>query len=950
MPPKTNKKIKKRKKSASDRTMSASSGSSSDSDSRPGSAMSVDSDGPDTHSTPIRGSRPSPMDLGDDDGPSSSSNTRIGPSDRTSFQAGGRSKRAWSDGSDSDADPDSDGPSRLSSAVKRVRVAVPVSDQQGKPANGPVRPSTAGPSPSSGQSPGMAALTALIGPLPPPDPGPQAVTVAMNPANVIQPNQGGAALADVPQQPVPDLNAFKRDGTVTVKDVNYYPIFSVENGLVGTVNFGTTRTPSPFGAEMGDHTAAWTGVVDSLHASVFGKTLQGAVQELRRRQESADSWMDGPLPDGTEPAVLKLWKMLDEDDRQGRYEQVQGYAFKVRGELDSAQAVIDAAAADPAGPRQLTKEEERTVSAHLSEALGHHAAYRNMLPLATVRVPGGRGSIGSGEGTARNNILTVEIAMNEKSKNNNAPDPDPDKAREGLTKLFSMTAATREARLGEALNPKKRKEARERIEGIDRYVKVLATEIDAIILLPVAGGTTARQPTRLVPGRTLDDVLTALTKATDPNKTVPPAFAPETEDENSAEDAVYWLSRKVREVVGGLKLLSGQKVSATDLGKIKKEVEKLAKDNALGPVIDRMSKTDAEVRAETGLMLAHMINEHQSNMADAYPETVKLTGFLQNAAGVDDPAGAAGAMLEKFISEGKAKKTLDVEPGEEAHLLAAFAAQYDSLNHLPQAGAGNGWVVGSRNDGLVVGIRKGDPVILGRAAPPPGIEGMGSHSTAWKTETDAVKQWFKEVRENRGGDAAIIDHFKAETERDLQGKLMTELAPVLNTGQLDKGQLEAVAKAAYEVRTAGTPEQAIRAYLTFRNVLPFATVNSGDRGGHGEGTATTSKGLFDRESLEKEAEARADDFEDDADSQITAVKAAIAKLKSDSATRYATDQDFVKMIGKVADAMTRKADSLATNPAKGYSTTIKNLITKTRKEEHDRVYAVAKKWKPPATT
>ncbi|WP_146087642.1 hypothetical protein [Thermomonospora echinospora] len=946
--------------------MSASSSSfDSDSDSRPGSAMSIDSDGPDTHSTPVRGSRPSAMDL-DDDGPSYNSSTKIGPSDRTSFRVGATPKRAWSDGSDSDSD--SDGPSRPSSAVKRVRVAVPSSDQQGKPVNGPVRPSTAGPSPSSNQSPGMAALTALIGPLPGPNPGPQIMTVAMQtgtmapqaPQIVVNPPQPGAqqqaaaqpvaqqqAAAQAVAQPgVRNLNAFSRTGAIGIADVNYYPVFSVENGTVGTVDFGTTRTPSPFGKEMGDHTAAWAGVVDSLHASVFGKTLAGAVQELRDRQDAADQWMDGPLPNGDDPPVLKLWKMLDEDDQRARHAAVQGYAFKVRSELDSADTIIKAATA---ANRPLTAAETDTVSAHLSEALGHHAAYRNMLPLATVPAASDRGSIGSGEGTHRNNVLAIDIAMDERRRNPNAPQPDAkaiDKAGKGLHAMFSMSAATRAARLSEALNPQKLQQTKADMEAISRYTRELRNGIAAAIppLAPANAGTGARRVTQLAAPNALKDLVDRLDDLTSPNPAHPhPAgkvVAFTDNDKNHPEDALAGLAIDGIQAVNDLKRLAAlPKPTAGELKTLRTSVEKLAKwHDGLDGVITRLSKPEADVRADTALMLAHMINEHQSNMATAYPEAVKATGFLQNAAGAHDPAAAARETLRKYIDDGEANKTLDVERGERDKLLADFDAAYASLNHTPKIAADSKWVVGSRNTGLLVGIRKGVPVILGRAAPPPGIDGMGAHSTAWKTETDAVKAMVKGVRENGGGDAEIIDRFKTETEGDLKSKLMTELGPTLPAGQLRKGQLRDIADAAYAVHAADTPEQAIRAYLTFRNVLPFATVDSDGRAGRGESRATAAKGTFDDVALSDEAALRAADFEGDAATQIAAAKQAIADLKTYSATTYGADPAFVKMIDDVADKMDKKADSLTKSPPEGYTDAIKKLIYDTRWKEHKRVF------------
>ncbi len=923
MPPKPhNKSLKrKRKRSDSDRTLSASN-SSSGHDSRPGSAMSTDSDGPDTHSSPVRDSRSSSMDLSDDDGPSAGTSSQAG----TSFRAGASPRKAWSDDSD---DSDDDSRSDVSASIgtigtKRLRFAVPA-DPRAQKVNAPPSPPPTG-AHATGSTPPLPSTSAAAPSTPPPVAGPSTTVTA--PGGPVP----STSTAPAPTAPY-DRDKFTRAANPLAKRVDLYPGVLVEGGRIAGVAFGTTRTPTPFpGGRMGDHTASWASVVDSIHAELYGKTLQEAVTALLDRQKAADGWMDG----GVSPA-MKLWQLLGEDDRDNRHASLEGYAFRVHDELAQADALLQKAGGAPDAAATVA------LRGHLSEAIGHHAAYLNMLPLATVPAETDRGSTGSGEGTSRADVLAIDIAV-DKARRADPGAPRPafssdtvNAARKGLWALFSMSAGTREARLGEALNPDRVRRTRERMEAVTEYAATMETEIRALVQLPGTGGgagTGARQVTRMAPGKDADGVLKSL-KALKAMTATGGALSQD--DVDSPYGRLGQLARRLLACEAELtRLTTEPKVSAKDLRGLLDRAGLIAEWRAeLAADIATLSKGEQQARDDTALMLAHMIHDHQSNVARAYPEAVRETGFLR-----PDPVTAAKTELQRHIDD-----HVKAESGEDAKLLTAFEKAYLDLHTTPAPAADSSWVTGARNTGLVVAFRGTEPVIQGRAAAPVGVSGMGSHSTAWVVESRAVKRMV--AAEMGGGTdrTPVIARLGTEMRHELAGRLMGELGPLLPADQLKGGQLINIVDAALAVQRAGTAEEAIHAYLSFRNLLPFATVNAGSRDGHGERENANEKETFDGDSLTAEADLKGEAVEDDPDDALDTADAAITRLEArlnDPASGWSTDPAFDATVRKAVTAMRKKVASLRSDSTATQKTAISNLITDIRWSEHHRVFTTKK--------
>jgi hypothetical protein len=246
--------------------------------------------------------------------------------------------------------------------------------------------------------------------------------------------------------------------------VKLAPHVRLKGDRVAGLEVGRTRTPSPFGAKMGDHTGAWTTVVDDVHALVYGKTLAEAYQAVSRRQTEVEAWTADPNSLGR-----RLWDL--DADLAARQPVMETYAAEVRDALKGT-----------------------PTAEGLAKAIAHHLAFRNFLPYATVPAKGKIGSKGSGEGAARAAALVPDLAKeaqtqrdeetkeqrtrrlareNEKRhllgqlearrqlgepeavtrerlrKEKEAEDTRKEniipKAREGLWKLFSFDAAIREA-------------------------------------------------------------------------------------------------------------------------------------------------------------------------------------------------------------------------------------------------------------------------------------------------------------------------------------------------------------------------------------------------------------------------------------------------------------------------------------------------------------------------
>ena len=123
---------------------------------------------------------------------------------------------------------------------------------------------------------------------------------------------------------------------------------------------------------------------------------------------------------------------------------------------------------------------------------------------------------------------------------------------------------------------------------------------------------------------------------------------------------------------------------------------------------------------------------------------------------------------------------------------------------------------------------------------------MGSHTTAWVVEVEALKCLV--AREDDPA-SALWNAVRA----DLKSKV-TGLDIYLPADQLAAGQLIALFDAAQAVETAEHLADKARCFLQFRNLLPFATVDAGNRAGKGERRNAQLWETFDIDSLKEAAE------------------------------------------------------------------------------------------------
>jgi hypothetical protein len=172
----------------------------------------------------------------------------------------------------------------------------------------------------------------------------------------------------------------------------------------------------------------------------------------------------------------------------------------------------------------------------------------------------------------------------------------------------------------------------------------------------------------------------------------------------------------------------------------------------------------------------------------------------------------------------------------------------------------------------------------GRAPNPPVITGMGSHSTSWTAETRAVNELVSRAV------TAGLNPVEA-----LQDRMLAELATTV-TG-------------------------AAAAYLRFRNQLPYATVDDGDRGGKAEGSSNEANDHIDAASLVEAADTQHNEVGDnDQRAELATVMAAAAtslttqKATWDARLHAAVDLSAGRLTARSqklrSDAPTNRSDIL----------------------------------------
>ncbi|MEU6716113.1 hypothetical protein ABZ897_31995 [Nonomuraea sp. NPDC046802] len=717
--------------------------------------------------------------------------------------------------------------------------------------------------------------------------------------------------------------------------VQLVPHVAVKGDTIESIAFGRTRTPSPYGNRMGDHTGSWTSVVDSVHALLYGKPIKETVRLLRDKQRKAEAWMSNEGSPG-----MKLWRTLEPADQDKRQGALEHYAHQVDDLLKQAENALSRPPTDEAGRQAVARAPEL-----LSEAIGHHLAYRNFLPYATVPAKSQTGSKGAGEGSARADVLAVETHP-EATLSQEAQK----KTRESLWKLFSMEAAVREADIERVVAPTRSAEISQAI-GEARKLSARVRGLIPAFLVPDA--EPAKKRRKMTPAISAE-------------------FAEETDaimrdaKELADRDTGYPEMREMTtQIIQTVRLLSTLtlEVQPKDSDLLKEYDDAL---NRRSGTLDALNKSldDSEALENGALILAHLLYEHQTAVAEAYPTAVKKSGFL-----TADAAKAAADRIHDYLM---ADERMGAEPDATRKLADRIEELHATLGPRPTPAADSKWVSDSSTDSLVVAFRSdGELVVQGRAAAPYGVGGHGSHTTAWVTEVEAVKRmavaFGKEgIAEKLGKevDTAINAATTPNPDTVHNGELMTKLAALLPAEQLASGQLSAIFDAATNVMAAESPEESIKAYLTFRNLLPYATVDAGDRGGHGERRGANSSVLFDEKSLQAAIEQKKLEFDGPRfASTIDVMKGAVQELTSaldrseDTETTapgeeavapppkwrdYPAVEEAAKMVAATMASMADKLDKDHASGTPVNTDALCDTIMPVRRREHERVYKLAR--------
>ncbi|MFI0419163.1 hypothetical protein [Spongiactinospora sp. 9N601] len=568
----------------------------------------------------------------------------------------------------------------------------------------------------------------------------------------------------------------------------------------------------------------------------------------------------------------KLWRTLDPSEQERREGPLEHYSGQVHDLLDQAERALS-------GPDTADQ-----APGLLARAIGHHLAYGNLLPYTTVPAQGQTGSKGSGEGAARTAVLKVE----------RHPDAPFSAAgtRENLWKLFSMEAAVREADVERVVAP-------ERTKGVVDDIKKAKELSDRVSGLIQAGD-------RLKFAGQADSIITAARNL-------------------AAHDTGYRdLHDMTAQVIQTVRAVQDLAVDTRPMNpRLLKEYQEALdrRSGALDSLKESLDVTADQALEKSALILAHLLYKHQTTVATAYPNAVGRSDFL-----TADAAEAAARRLRDHLA---------ADPGNDPAAITRLTKRAEELHAAleprPQVAADSGWAADSATGDLVVAFSGKELVVQGRAAAPRGVGGHGSHTTAWMCEVDAVRRML-----TVSGKERIAARLGTETTKALDGDLMKKLAALLPAEQLEGGQLPAVFDAAASVLAAGSPEESIKAYLGFRNLLPYATVDAGSRDGHGERRGAKAKALFDEESLQAAIDQKRLEFED------SRRGATIAAMRE---AAHALTTLLPRWTGPVRRAATTTAAAL-TEPID--TAALADTIMSVRRAEHRRIYNLAEVG-PPST-
>ncbi|MFI6903123.1 hypothetical protein ACIBKY_17805 [Nonomuraea sp. NPDC050394] len=689
------------------------------------------------------------------------------------------------------------------------------------------------------------------------------------------------------------------------------------------------RTPSPFGARMGDHTIAWQVHLDALKAVLHNLTLTEAINKVQALHDEATAWMS--RLDSTQ---MKLFLWLE--DHEERAPRLEDAAHRTVTGLDLARRILAEGPRKKADGSMETADEKRARAADtLGVAVAHHLAYVNYLPYATVFNPSARGSIGSGEGRYRNMLIAHErhslfidrlaaqrqeeakLAAEQmdteqpgrpaQPKPQPPKDPDPpytaDQVKEALWRMFSYDAALRESGIIFLLDPEAAKVPR----ASYKELAILAENLEKL----VSGiGSIAMTPT---------DVETMA-------ETIAQRYARPTDDQELFH-AAKAIKTAARSVVGLSPGTGKQRLRELRDGEGRHVGTSLSRALLSVQAIEALAK-DAAARVEA--IIPTLVHEHQSLVATAYPRSVTYSGFFG--------ASAAEAAKAKLTAELR-RLFPGADLGQEAitKLLTRIAAAWTRMSALPDATGSNAWVDDAANDPLVVTFTAGQPLVVnGRAPAPPGVTGMGCHTTAWVVQCAALsRQLVGAANEDRA--MATVRQLVTD---DLTSEVMKldRLLPII---QLEGGQLDELFDAALEALTAATAGEAATAYLNFRNLLPFATVDTGDRGGHGEKADAGRKETYDAKALADTVSLVAEDLARlrarSYGTRLSAIATGLRKSLKEGETHWGSPT----ALREAVTASASRLNALARNLRSGSVPDATKVISTARWDEHNRLYTLA---------
>lgn len=619
------------------------------------------------------------------------------------------------------------------------------------------------------------------------------------------------------------------------------------------------RTPSPYGNRMGDHTIAWQVHLDAIKAMFHHTTPQEAVDLLKAMHTEATHWM----PDVNSDQAVRLGWLDDADERAELLEDASFHTLRHLGEAE----------------RDLLSGRVATAMAALSPALAHHLAYVNYLPYSTVRNLTARGSIGSAEGHQRRTVMTYErhvLAQEIKAAEDKA------KADKGVAAQGPQVVSTPLARTGTVVmtpdptpveQPPPLPSAAEVRGALWRLFSFDAA-------LRESGLHYLLLPATVTAMRAEYDELSAMSESLTKHIGKRASFILDVSQISLRADTIYNKYKGTNEnlhifsaAMGMRNAIRGLGFMGTDTPAQRREATK-SDQRAIGLHLGLAlaAVTEAEDLVKTGdkrvvSIMAELLHEHQRLCSYAYPRSVAHAAFVQPSA-----AAAAVEGLRSYLAA-RYPALVDTEPVK--NLLTNLKAKLDRAAALPDTGRSNAWVGVDTGDPLVVTFQAGLPLVInGRAPAPGGVAGMGCHTTAWVIQSTAVKRLLFTARD----EAEALDSLQAAITKDLASEVM-KLDALLPLAQIQAGQLEALFDAAADTMDAASAGEGATAYLTFRNLLPYATVDAGDRGGHGESLQASLAETFDDDALDQTLDLHAADLHSRKEAYVKGLRVAAAALR-----------------------------------------------------------------------